>query len=167
MPAKIEEAEKYVDDLRDGTIVIASSDFTPIALQLGRVAKWVPLGADGTLVQTDYKPAVEKLLKEFQIDCRIEWTESLRTEEIRARVDAVKRWYLHDWGMIDNKIRSSIVEGISVFLSIFDLPDVARVFCPPPPPKKTAAVATGKEAPEQDEQPGLGMQIAAELATPR
>ena len=160
--AKIEEAEKYVDDLRDGTIVIASSDFTPNALQLGKVAKWVPLGADGTLLQTDYRPAVEKLLKELQIDCRIEWTESLRTEEIRARVDAVKRWYLHDWGMIDNKIRSSIVEGISVFLSIFDLPDVARVFCPPPPPAKAAATA-GKEAPLQDVRPGIGMRLRQSL----
>ena len=69
------------------------------------------------------------------------------------RIEAVKRWYLHDWGMIDNKIRSSIVEGISVFLSIFDLPDVARVFCPPPAPVKAAAVASNA-APSQNEQPG-------------
>ena len=64
--------------------------------------------------------------------------------------------------MIDNKIRSSIVEGISVFLSIFDLPDVARVFCPPPPPKKAAARAS-KEAPEQNEQPGLGTRVRQSL----
>ena len=43
------------------------------------------------------------------------------------------RWYIHDWNTLDNKIRSSIVEGVSVFLSMFDLPSVARVFCPPAP----------------------------------
>ena len=45
----------------------------------------------------------------------------------------MNRWYVHDWNTLDNKIRSSIVEGVSVFLSMFDLPDVARVFCPPAP----------------------------------
>ena len=34
---------------------------------------------------------------------------------------------------LDTKLRTSIVEGISVFLAMFDLPDVARVFCPSPP----------------------------------
>ena len=35
--------------------------------------------------------------------------------------------------VLDNKIRSSIVEGVSVFLSMFDVPSVARVFCPAAP----------------------------------
>ena len=46
---------------------------------------------------------------------------------------AVKRWFENDWQKLDNKIKSSIVEGVSVFLSMFDMPDVAAVFCPPPP----------------------------------
>ena len=33
--------------------------------------------------------------------------------EIRLRVEAVNRWYVHDWNTLDNKIRSSIVEGVS------------------------------------------------------
>ena len=53
--------------------------------------------------------------------------------EIRLRVEAVHRWYVHDWNTLDNTIRSSIVEGVSVFLSMFDLPAVARVSCPPAP----------------------------------
>ena len=48
-------------------------------------------------------------------------------------MEAVHRWYVHDWNTLDNKIRSSIVEGVSVFLSMFDLPAVARVFCPAAP----------------------------------
>ena len=40
--------------------------------------------------------------------------------ELRERVEAIGRWYRNDWMELDNKLRSSIVEGISVFLSLFD-----------------------------------------------
>ena len=63
--------------------------------------------------------------------CRVVWEPGSGTD-IRERVEAIKRWYIHDWQQLDNKIKSSIVEGVSVFLSMFDMPDVARVFCPAP-----------------------------------
>jgi hypothetical protein len=45
--------------------------------------------------------------------------------------EAVKRWFYHDWLRIEARLRTSIVEGISVFLSLFDdNPAVKRVFCP-------------------------------------
>jgi hypothetical protein len=45
---------------------------------------------------------------------------------------AVKRWFHHDWMRIEAKLRTSIVEGISVFLSVFDdNPRVRHAFCPP------------------------------------
>ena len=53
--------------------------------------------------------------------------------DTRERVAAIKRWFDHDWQALDNKIKSSIVEGVSVFLSMFDMPDVAKVFCPAAP----------------------------------
>ena len=75
---------------------------------------------------------------------------------MRERVAAVKRWFENDWQKLDNKIKSSIVEGVSVFLSMFDMPDVAAVFCPPPPevsddprrigPKARAAILAEKKA---------------------
>jgi hypothetical protein len=44
---------------------------------------------------------------------------------------AVQRWFQEDWKRIETKLRTSIVEGISVFLSLFDdNPRVKRVFCP-------------------------------------
>ena len=46
----------------------------------------------------------------------------------------MKRWHEQDWQALDPKLCSSLIEGLSVFLSEFDLPDVARVFCPPAPP---------------------------------
>ena len=48
-------------------------------------------------------------------------------------IEAVGRWYTHDWMQIDLKLRTSIVEGISVFLGLFDTPEVARIFCPSKP----------------------------------
>jgi hypothetical protein len=50
----------------------------------------------------------------------------------REQFEAVKRWFYNDWREIDKKLRTSIVEGISVFLSLFDdNPKVKQVFCPP------------------------------------
>jgi hypothetical protein len=50
----------------------------------------------------------------------------------REILEGVKRWFYHDWRRIENKLRTSIVEGISVFLSLFDdNPMVKRTFCPP------------------------------------
>ena len=47
-------------------------------------------------------------------------------------LEGVKRWFYQDWRRIENKLRTSIVEGISVFLSLFDdNPVVKRTFCPP------------------------------------
>ncbi len=63
----------------------------------------------------------------------------------RERLAAVKRWHEQDWQALDQKLRSSIIEGLSVFLSVLDLPEVARVFCPPgphaPPPADLPAAA--------------------------
>ena len=49
-----------------------------------------------------------------------------------AKFEAVKRWFDDDWMRIEPKLRTSIVEGISVFLSLFDdNPRVKYTFCPP------------------------------------
>ncbi len=50
----------------------------------------------------------------------------------REQLEAVKRWFYHDWRRIEPKLRTSIAEGISVFLSLFDdNPSVKATFCPP------------------------------------
>ena len=56
----------------------------------------------------------------------------LHDDPRREQFEAVKRWFDHDWRRIEPKLRTSIVEGISVFLSLFDdSPATKRVFCPP------------------------------------
>lgn len=50
----------------------------------------------------------------------------------RHQLEAVERWYAGGWSRLDTRLRSSITEGIVVFLSLFDdNPAVHRAFCPP------------------------------------
>ena len=53
-------------------------------------------------------------------------------QDSKEQLEAVKRWYNGDWKNLDKKLQTSIIEGISVFLSLFDdNPRVKRTFCPP------------------------------------
>ena len=82
--------------------------------------------------QAVYSRALKEKLDKLKITYQIVW-EPGPGEDTRERVEAVKRWFVHDWQTLDNKIKSSIVEGVSVFLAMFDMPDVAKVFCPAAP----------------------------------
>jgi len=68
-----------------------------------------------------------------------------------AQLEAVKRWFNDDWKRIEPKLRTSIVEGVSVFLSLFDdNSKVKRVFCPKKEcydPQKNADNRFGKPLP--------------------
>jgi TraM recognition site of TraD and TraG len=80
-------------------------------------------------VQTESDPP-DKMTPEIQVDKR-------------EQFEAVKRWFYHDWRRIEPRLRTSIVEGISVFLSLFDdNPAVKRVFCPPKEAYKPGAEAS-------------------------
>src|SRR5882757_8034131 len=68
-----------------------------------------------------------------------------------AQLEAVQRWFNDDWRRIEPKLRTSIVEGVSVFLSLFDdNSKVKRVFCPKKEcydPQKNADNRFGKPLP--------------------
>ena len=128
--AKIEEAEKLSDDLNKGTVFVAGSTYEA---QLINLAEWIWTDAPETKeVQAVYTRPMKAKLDELKIAYRIVW-EPGPGDETRERVEAVKRWFVHDWQTLDNKVKSSIVEGVSVFLAMFDMPDVAKVFCPEAP----------------------------------
>ncbi len=78
--------------------------------------------------------ALENILTAENVDyeCQVEASSGL-VDPLKAEIlEGVKRWFYHDWRRIENKLRTSIVEGISVFLSLFDdNPMVKRTFCPP------------------------------------
>ena len=51
---------------------------------------------------------------------------------VRERFHSVQYWYWEHWRFFRSEVKTSIVQGIAVFLSLFETdPDVRRVFCPP------------------------------------
>ena len=128
--AKIEAAEKLSDDLNTGTVFVKED---VLEAQSEHLCEWnwtvAPGGQDQ---QAAYTRPMKAKLDEHKIAHEIAW-ESGPGEDTRERVEAIKRWFVHDWLTLDNKIKSSIVEGVSVFLAMFDMPDVAKVFCPAAP----------------------------------
>jgi hypothetical protein len=84
--------------------------------------------------KTSLTPGLAAVLKEKGISWQAESVAG-RTPvslERKEQLAAVKRWFYNDWHRIEPKLRTSIVEGISVFLSLFDdSPSVKRTFCPP------------------------------------
>ena len=128
--AKIEAAEKLSDDLNTGTIFVTQD---VLEAQVTHLAEWDwTVAPGGQQQQAVYTRPLKAKLEELKITHEIVW-ESGPGEDTRERVEAIKRWFVHDWQALDNKIKSSIVEGVSVFLSMFDMPDVAKVFCPAAP----------------------------------
>ena len=50
----------------------------------------------------------------------------------RLRWESVQYWYWEHWKFFRSEVKTSIIQGIAVFLSLFETdPDVRRVFCPP------------------------------------
>ena len=98
-------------------------------------------------------PGLRRILEitDVAFECLSESATDLTNTEKREQLDAVRRWFFHDWKRIELKLRTSIVEGISVFLSLFDdNPLVKRTFCPPAEcydPKANADYRFGKPLP--------------------
>ena len=142
--AKIEEAQTFARDRTDQWIVIdvaAIGDEDEMFALKAIVFLLHPTRPDRLRAHPDQ--SVLNHLKAHKITYERERFEDATVMEIRLRVEAVNRWYVHDWNTLDNKIRSSIVEGVSVFLSMFDLPTVARVFCPAAPGAASAGYDPG------------------------
>ena len=128
--ATIKRAEEFSDELNQGTVFVAKDVLKTEAM---RLAEWVWEAApDPKEKQAVYTRPMLNKLDELKLTYRVVWKPG-RGEDVRERVEAVNRWFLNDWQTLDNKIKSSIVEGVSVFLSMFDMSDVAKVFCPGPP----------------------------------
>ncbi len=121
------------------TVRIGSADFAAHAPALTDGRDWDDAGQDA--VRTAADPELREQLAELDVAFTVE--EPLPADPARvAQLAAVRLWYENDWLKLDPKLQSSIVKGLSVFLSVFDMPDVASVFCPPPPERETAPEQT-------------------------
>ena len=90
------------------------------------------LSASGGRVRTRFNSKLLDALVSLAIPATVEDHYRPPSEHAR-RVAAIERWYHDDWLPLDARLRNSILEGVSAFLSVFEEPDVARVFCPPAP----------------------------------
>ena len=130
--AKIKQAEALAEEVCKGTLMVARDALSKHMDALGRWT-WRPCGRD--IMSSPNNAPLREQLSKLKVKFETKW-EAGRGNDTALRVEAVNRWYQHDWQTLDRKVKSSIVEGVSVFLSMFDLPDVARVFCPPRPVKR-------------------------------
>jgi len=79
-----------------------------------------------------YSADLESELHGQQVPFEVRRAKGTAWIDRKHQLEAVDRWFTHSWRRLDHRLRSSITEGIVVFLSLFDEnPAVHRTFCPP------------------------------------
>ncbi len=95
-----------------------------------------PLGfewnKDAEMYLIAWTEALENLMTQETAAEFIVLTHKPYRPEQRDRFDSIQYWYWEHWKFFRSEVKTSIVQGIAVFLSLFETdPDVRRVFCPP------------------------------------
>jgi hypothetical protein len=110
-------------------LAIAREDYWDQFRQAGWTL-WAPIGA--THYAHPYDAELEAYLAGQGIAFELRTGDAAICADRRHRLEAIHRWYHHTWIRLDTKVKASIVEGVTVFLSLFDEnPAVYRAFCPP------------------------------------
>lgn len=126
--------EALVERARDRhakrTLSVSREVFLANQGKLAQLATW-SLGA-GLPVSAAHTPALAEALTasgiHFEsVDAVTETSDPDNPERFRS----VERWYQQEWLRLEPRLRTSIVEGIAVFLGLFDEPQIRRTFCPP------------------------------------
>jgi hypothetical protein len=134
---------------------------------------WVPLGQ--THVGHPYDAELESYLVDHHIPFELRTGSAAICADRRHRLDAIQRWFNHTWRRLDPKVKASIVEGIVVFLSLFDEnPAVYRAFCPkraaymtPPKPGEPRPLPPLEDLLESGHVLGLNFPVAMNPALAR
>jgi hypothetical protein len=127
---KVRQAEENI--VGKTFLAVSREIFQPHASELAEVG----FDADetGQLYRVPESPTAKDALQKLAIEPTVQHEPIAGgvDPDRKEQLDSVKRWYNGDWKNLDKKLQSSIVEGISVFLSLFDdNPRVKRTFCPP------------------------------------
>jgi hypothetical protein len=100
------------------------------ALRQAPFTLWSPVGE--AHIAHQYDGELDAFLAEQDIPFQLRTGSEAICADRRHRLDAIKRWFYQTWIKLDPKVRASIIEGVVVFLSLFDEnPTVHRAFCPP------------------------------------
>jgi hypothetical protein len=140
---KIQEAEEAITARH--FVAVSKAIFEEYAEELHRVG-FEP-DDTGLMYRTADSAEVQSVLhkKSIQADLQHESSGAAPDPDKKEQLEAVKRWYENDWKRIDKKLQTSIIEGISVFLSLFDdSPSVKRTFCPPVGLYKGESTSSGR-----------------------
>jgi hypothetical protein len=79
-----------------------------------------------------YDAELETYLAEQGVPYQVQRAQGSGWTARKHQLEALERWYGHGWSRLDARLRSSITEGVVVFLSLFDdNPAVHKAFCPP------------------------------------
>ncbi|MCU1226196.1 MAG: hypothetical protein JWQ42_4289 [Edaphobacter sp.] len=95
-----------------------------------------PLGfewrKDANLYLVGWTEELEQLLvQQISADFDVYTRKPYRPDQ-RDRFESVRYWYWEHWKFFRSEVKTSIIQGIAVFLSLFETdPQVRRVFCPP------------------------------------
>jgi hypothetical protein len=80
----------------------------------------------------EYSADLEKFLKEKTPISATAYLPKSHNARHSLQFDSVNYWYWEHWKFFRHEVKTSIIQGIAVFLSLFEAdPDVRRVFCPP------------------------------------
>ena len=127
---KLKEAERRLG--QSDSLLVSEQDYLRCPRDLEPFG--FRLNPELGLYKAKSSPGLLALLgrKDIPFDILNEPTGESPSRDKREQLEAVRRWFYDDWHRIEPKLRTSIVEGISVFLSLFDdNPVVKRTFCPP------------------------------------
>src|SRR5260370_3643141 len=127
---KIRQAEESI--LGKSFLTVSRESFQSCARELAEVG--FEADESGQLYRVLDSLAARDVLQKLAIEPSVQHESGPGgvDQDRKEQLEAVKRWYNDDWRNLDKKLQSSVVEGISVFLSLFDdNPRVKRMFCPP------------------------------------
>lgn len=118
-----------LDFLQPGTVTIDLGNHAAAREATQGRARW-ETDASGRTVTTRATPFVLTTLAAADVA----FTQSVPAGNAAKRLqwESIRLWYEEDWTNLEPKLRAAIVEGVVVFLSLFDTdPDLRHTFCPP------------------------------------
>jgi hypothetical protein len=112
-----------------GDVIAVTADLYEQHVRPAPWTLWVPFGHNH--VVHPYDADLDAYLSEHQIPFEVRTGNAAICADRRHRLEAVNRWFYQTWMKLDARVKASIIEGIVVFLSLFDEnPAVYRAFCP-------------------------------------
>ena len=121
-----------VDKQKRGVLTLSAATYKAHIADLSELAQWDPTPSGGRAAPRHAE--IERWLQPNGVPYAPGVQEGhTDTDRLKARLDSVVLWYEQDWMQLDPKLRTSCVEGISSFLSLFDMEDIASIFCPKAP----------------------------------